>query len=132
MAHLRDKQRYSPSSWMPLGLLNFFVYGTMVIFAAFFQLYLQDIGMDKLEIGSLMAIGPVISLLAHPFWRYISDLRQNPRAALIAMMLGLLVMGHLVFKANTFHMLYLTMILLYFFHSPLLSHSNGLVLSYME
>lgn len=132
MARLRDNQRYSPSSWMPLRLLNFFVYGTMVIFAAFFQLYLQDIGMDKLEIGSLMAIGPLISLLAHPFWRYISDLRQNPRAALIAMMLGLLVMGHLVFKANTFHMLYLAMILLYFFQSPLLSQSNGLVLSYTE
>ncbi|GJM82813.1 3-phenylpropionic acid transporter [Paenibacillus sp. HMSSN-139] len=130
MARLQDKRRHSSFSLLPLGLLNFFIYGTMVIFAAFFQLYLQDIGMDKLEIGSLMAIGPLISLLAHPFWRYLGDQRQNPRAILLAMMLGLLVMGHLMFKVNTFSMLYLTMILLYFFLSPLLSHSNTLILGY--
>ncbi|MGG6313398.1 MFS transporter [Paenibacillus macerans] len=132
MARLQDKKRHSSYSLMPLGLLNFFVYGTMVIFAAFFQLYLQDIGMDKLEIGSLMAVGPLISLLAHPFWRYMSDQRQNPRVILLAIMLGLLVMGHLVFKVNTFSMLYLTMILLYFFQSPLLSQSNSLILGYTE
>lgn len=130
MARLQDKRRHSSFSLLPLGLLNFFIYGTMVIFAAFFQLYLQDIGMDKLEIGSLMAIGPLISLLAHPFWRYLGDQRQNPRAILIAMMLGLLVMGHLMFKVNTFSMLYLTMILLYFFLSPLLAQSNTLILGY--
>lgn len=130
MARLQDKKRHSSFSLLPLGLLNFFIYGTMVIFAAFFQLYLQDIGMDKLEIGSLMAIGPLISLLAHPFWRYLGDQRQNPRAVLLVMMLGLLLMGHLMFKVNTFSMLYLTMILLYFFLSPLLSQSNTLILGY--
>ncbi|MBM6997795.1 MFS transporter [Paenibacillus sp. DXFW5] len=130
MARLQDKRRHSSFSLLPLGLLNFFIYGTMVIFAAFFQLYLQDIGMDKLEIGSLMAIGPLISLLAHPFWRYLGDQRQNPRAVLLTMMLGLLIMGHLMFKVNTFTMLYLTMILLYFFLSPLLSQSNTLILGY--
>lgn len=88
--------------------------------------------MDKLEIGSLLAIGPLISLLAHPFWRYMGDQRQNPRAILLVMMLGLLVMGHLMFKVNTFPMLYLTMILLYFFQSPLLSQSNSLILGYTE
>ncbi|MGP0584636.1 MFS transporter [Paenibacillus timonensis] len=130
MARLQDKRRHSSFSLLPLGLLNFFIYGTMVIFAAFFQLYLQDIGMDKLEIGSLMAIGPLISLLAHPFWRYLGDQRQNPRAVLLTMMLGLLIMGHLMFKVNTFTMLYFTMILLYFFLSPLLSQSNTLILGY--
>lgn len=132
MAHLRDKHLHWSSSLLPLRLLNFFIYGTMVIFAAFFQLYLQDIGMDKLEIGTLMSIGPLISLVANPFWRYISDRRQNPRAVLLAMLIGLLVMGHLVFKVNTFHWLYLTMSLLFFFQSALLSQSNSLILGYTE
>lgn len=104
----------------------------MVIFAAFFQLYLQDIGMDKLEIGSLMAIAPFISLVAHPVWRYLSDYKLNTRAIMLLMMIGVLVLGHLVFKVSTFHMLYLSMILMYFFQSPLLSHSNSLILSYIE
>lgn len=132
MARLQDTQRHSSFSLMPLGLLNFFIYGTMVIFAAFFQLYLQDIGMDKLEIGSLMAIGPLVSLLAHPFWRHWGDQQQNPRAVLLVMMLGMLLMGHLVFKATTFSMLYLTILLLYFFQSPILSQSNTLILGYTE
>lgn len=120
------------SSKLPLGLLNFFVYGTMVIFAAFFQLYLQDIGMDKLEIGSLMAISPFISLLAHPFWRYLSDRGQNIRIILLLMLTGLLITGHLVFKADTYQMLYVSMLLLFFFQSPLLAQSNSLTLGYIE
>ncbi|RCX19168.1 PPP family 3-phenylpropionic acid transporter [Fontibacillus phaseoli] len=131
MARLRENTQFSSSSKLPLGLLNFFIYGTMVIFAAFFQLYLQDIGMDKMEIGSLMAIGPFISLLAHPFWRHLSDRGQNIRVVLLLMMTGLLVMGHLVFKANTYHMLYLSMVLLFFFQSPLLAQTNSLTLGYI-
>ncbi|MNW51873.1 putative 3-phenylpropionic acid transporter [compost metagenome] len=104
----------------------------MVIFAAFFQLYLKDIGMDKFEIGSLMAVGPLVSLLAHPFWRQLSDRGQNVRFILLIMMIGVLIMGHLVFKVNTYHMLYLSMILLFFFQSPLLSQSNSLILGYIE
>ncbi|MDU0328648.1 MULTISPECIES: MFS transporter [Paenibacillus] len=131
MARLQDKRPYSSFSLLPLGLLNFLIYGTLVIFTAFFQLYLQDIGMDKLEIGSLMAVGPLISLVAHPFWKSLGDQRQNPRAILLVMMLGLLIMGHLVFKVTTFSMLYVTMILLYFFLSPLLSQNNTLTLGYL-
>lgn len=127
-----DKSQSSFDYKWPLGLLNFLIYGTLVIFSAFFQLYLQDIGMDKLEIGSLMAIGPLISLLAHPLWRHLGDRGQNSRTVLLAMMIGLLVMGHLVFKVNTFHMLYLSMILLFFFQSPLLAQTNTLTLGYLE
>lgn len=128
---LKNNNR-SSASLLPLGLLNFFIYGTMVIFAAFFQLYLQDIGMDKFEIGSLMAVGPLISMLAHPFWRNLSDHGQNTRFILLLMMTGVLMMGHLVFIADTYPMLYLTMILLFFFQSPMLSQTNSLILGYIE
>lgn len=132
MERLQNNTKKSSSSLLPLGLLNFFIYGTMVIFAAFFQLYLQDIGLDKLEIGSLMAIGPIISLLAHPFWRYWSDREGNLRNTLLIIMIGLLITIHLVFRVNTFQMLYFSMILLYFFQSPLLSQTNCLILGYIE
>lgn len=127
-----DKFQSSDAYKWPLGLLNFLIYGTLVIFSAFFQLYLQDIGMDKLEIGSLMAAGPLISLLAHPLWRHLGDRGQNSRTVLLSMMIGLLITGHLVFKVNTYHMLYLSMILLFFFQSPLLAQTNTLTLGYLE
>ncbi|MNZ56130.1 putative 3-phenylpropionic acid transporter [compost metagenome] len=37
-----------------------------------------------------------------------------------------------MFKVDTYHMLYLSMILLFFFQSPLLSQSNSLILGYIE
>lgn len=132
MERLRNNMKKSSSSLLPLGLLNFFIYGTMVIFTAYFQLYLQDIGLDKLEIGSLMAIGPFVSLLAHPFWRYWSDREGNLKNTLLFIMIGLLIMIQLVFKVNTYHMLYFSMILLYFFQSPLLSQTNSLILGYVD
>ncbi|AZK45843.1 MFS transporter [Paenibacillus lentus] len=132
MARLRNYTKHPSNSLLPLGLLNFFIYGTMVIFAAFFQLYLLDVGMNKLEIGSLMAIAPLVSFFAHPFWRYLSDRSQNIRIILLIMLTGLLIAGHMVFQVNTYNMLYFTMILLYFFQSPLLSQSNSLILGYIE
>ncbi|GIO42098.1 MFS transporter [Paenibacillus apis] len=132
MAHLQDDTRYLSNSYLPLGVLNFFVYGTLVIFAAFFQLYLKEIGMNMLEIGSLMAIGPLVSLFAHPLWRYFSDRLRNVRLILLAMLIGLLIIGHLVFRANTFSMLYFTMLLLFFFQSPLLAQTNSLTLGMIE
>lgn len=129
---MQDDTTSTSNSYLPLGMLNFFVYGTLVIFSAFFQLYLKEIGMDMLEIGSLMAIGPVVSLLAHPFWRYSSDRLSNIKFVLLTMLIGLLIIGHLVFKANTYSSLYLTMLLLFFFQSPLLSQTNSLTLGMIE
>ena len=50
MTYLRNMDNAQPSL-ISLKLFNFFIYGTMVIFTGFFQLYLQDIGMSKIEIG---------------------------------------------------------------------------------
>ncbi len=126
---MRENQ-HRTSSLLTLGLLNFFIYGTTVIFAAFFQLYLQDIGMNKLEIGILLATGPLISLLAHPFWRLMSDRSHNIRLILLVMLIGLLAIGHLLFRVDTFQMLYLVIMLVFFFQSPLLAQSNTMTLGY--
>lgn len=132
MAHLQENTRSLSSYYLPLGLLNFFVYGSLVIFAAFFQLYLKEIGMSMLEIGSLMAISPLVSLFAHPLWRYFSDQTRNVRLILLIMLIGLLIIGHLVFRANTYSTLYVTMLLLFFFQSPLLAQTNSLTLGMIE
>jgi len=120
------------SSLASLKLFNFFIYGTMVIFTSFFQLYLQDVGMKKFEIGSLMALGPFVSLFANPFWRYCGDRLHNMKRIIIIMMSGALLLVQFVFQADTYAMVYLAMILFFFFQTPLFSHSNSLILGYIE
>nr|WP_106769885.1 MFS transporter [Paenibacillus faecalis] len=115
-----------------LKLFNFFIYGTMVIFTGFFQLYLQDIGMDKVEIGSLMAIAPFVSVFANPFWGYWADRSQNVKRILLIMMMGTLLLVQFVFQASTYAMIYMSMIIFYFFQTPMFTQTNTLILGYIE
>lgn len=104
----------------------------MVLFTSFFQLYLQDVGMNKLEIGVLLAIGPFVSLFANPFWGLWSDRSQNIRLIVLLMLTGTLVFSLFVFQANTYEAVYIVMILFYFCQTPLFAQSNTLVLSYIS
>ncbi|WCT55443.1 MFS transporter [Paenibacillus kyungheensis] len=120
------------TTFTPLRWFTFFIYGTLVIFTSFFQLYLQDIGMSQSEIGALMAIGPLISLLANPFWGFYSDRLQNVRFVLLIMMLGTLLMVQLVFHVHNYTIIYIVMTVFFFFQTPMLAQSNTLILSYIE
>ncbi|EHB65708.1 major facilitator superfamily MFS_1 [Paenibacillus lactis 154] len=131
MTCLRNMDKDQPSL-TSLKLCNFFIYGTMVIFTGFFQLYLQDIGMSKIEIGSLMAIAPFVSIFANPFWGYWGDRTANIKRVLLMMMTGTLLLVHFVFQANTYAMIYMAMILFYFFQTPMFSQTNSLILTYID
>ncbi|WP_160045315.1 MFS transporter [Paenibacillus sp. USDA918EY] len=129
MCNVDDRVK-KQSKLLPLKAFNFLIYGTMVIFTSFFQLYLQDAGMNKSEIGSLMALGPLVSLFANPFWMKWSDRLQNTRRILLIMMTGTLLLIQFVFHAGTYRMVYLAMILFFFFQSPMFAQSNTLILGY--
>ncbi|GIO57199.1 MFS transporter [Paenibacillus rhizosphaerae] len=120
-----------PSSLTSLKAFNFLIYGTMVIFTSYFQLYLQDAGMNKLEIGSLMALGPLISLLANPVWTFASERLRDTKRSLLLMMAGTLLLTQFVFHADTFTMIYVAMMLFFFFQSPMFAQSNTLILGYI-
>lgn len=111
-----------------LEMLHFFINGILVIFAAYFPLYFQDYGMNKTEIGGLMALGPLISLVAHPFWGYWTNRRQSAKPVLIALLIGLLISGHFLLSVDKDQMLYFTLIIFYFFLTPLLTQSHTVTL----
>lgn len=119
-------------SFTSLKWFNFLVYGTMVLFTSFFQLYLQDVGMNKFEIGGMMALGALVSIVANPFWGIWSNRHQNIRQIVMIMLAGTLLLSQLIFQANTYEMIYLALILFYFFQGPLLAQSNTLILSYID
>ncbi|MFD2881315.1 MFS transporter [Paenibacillus rhizoplanae] len=119
-------------SFTSLKWFNFFVYGTVVLFTSFFPLYLQDVGMNKLEIGSLMSVGALVSIIANPFWGIWSDRYQNIRRIVLVMLTGTLVLSQLVFQANTYEMIYISILFFYFFQGPLFAQSNTMILSYID
>ncbi|MCA0756827.1 MFS transporter [Paenibacillus sp. N4] len=111
---------------------NFFVYGAIAVYSTFFALYLQSVGMSTLEIGALMAGGPVVSLLANPFWGYLSDRFRNIRLILIFMLTGSMLIMQFVFLSGSYTLIYAAMLCFFFFQMPLFSQSNSLILNSIE
>ncbi|MBD2871306.1 MFS transporter [Paenibacillus arenilitoris] len=111
---------------------NFFVYGSIAVYSTFFALYLQSVGMTTLEIGALMAGGPVVSIFANPLWGYLSDRFRNVRLILIVMLAGSMLAMQVVFLFQSYTVIYACMLFFFFFQMPLFSQSNSLILNSIE
>jgi len=111
---------------------NFFVYGAIAVYSTFFVVYLQSIGMSTLEIGALMAGGPIVSIIANPLWGYLSDRFRNVRLILIVMLIGSMLVMQIVFLYQSYTMIYACMLFFFFFQMPLFSQSNSLILNSIE
>lgn len=111
---------------------NFFVYGAIAVYSTYFPLYLQGIGMSKIQIGALLAGGPFISLLANPFWGYWSDRLRNIKRMLLLMLIGNLLVMQAVFQLGSIPFIYGAMLVFFFFQMPLFSQTNSLILNSIE
>ncbi len=111
---------------------NFFSYGAIAIYSTYFAIYLQSIGTSTLEIGALMAGGPLVSIIANPLWGYLSDRLGNIRRILVIMLTGNLLVMQLVFLVDSYTLIYTCMIMFFFFQMPLFSQSNSLILNSIE
>lgn len=121
-----------PKQLSNLKRFNFFLYGAIAIISSYFPLYFEEIGLNKVEIGMLMAGGPFISIFANPFWGFWSDRLQNIRRILIILLAGNLLAAVVVFQLHSFMLIFAAMLLFFFFQSPTFSQSNSLILNYIE
>lgn len=115
-----------------LKFYQFFQFGALSIVFVYFPLYFSEMGLNKLEVGMIMAGGPLISILANPIWGFVSDRSQNIRKTIIILLLGNFVVAQLVFNLNTFTLLFACMLMFFFFFSPLTAQSNSLVLNSID
>lgn len=120
------------SSVTVLKIFNFMIYGSLAIFNTFFPLYLQSIGVSHMAIGMLLAGGPLVSVIANPFWGYWSDRLRNIKRTLIIMLIINLLISQVVFQLHSYGFLYAAMILFYFFQMPVYSQSNSMILNAIE
>lgn len=79
-----------------------------------------------------MAGGPIVSLVANPFWGYVSDRFRNLRLTLILMLVGSMIIMQFVFLSESYTFIYTSMLFFFFFQMPLFSQSNTLILNSIE
>lgn len=115
-----------------LKYFNFFMYGSWSLLMPFLPLYFQNEGFNHVQIGLLVSMGPMISLIANPFWGYWSDRLQNIKLVLIIMLIGNIIVSQIYFQMHEFSFVLLFMLLFYFFQTALNPISNSLILTAIE
>lgn len=115
-----------------LKLFNLFMFGSWSLLNPFLPLYFSHAGFDSVQIGLLMSVGPLVSLVANPFWGYWSDRLQNPRKIILIMLAGNLLTSQLYFQTPVFGLVFALMLLFYFFQTALNPLSNSLTLFAIE
>ncbi|QTH42442.1 MFS transporter [Cohnella sp. LGH] len=115
-----------------LRVFNFVMYGALAVYGTFFSLYLKDIGISPIEIGTLLAGGPIVSLVANPLWAYWADRMRNNRIVLILALIGAFATMQVVFSTGNEPLIYGAILVYFIFQSPLFTQSNSLILNTIE
>lgn len=83
---------------IPLTLFWFTYFGSLGIFYPYFSLYLREnAGLSGTELGFILAISPLVGMIAQPFWGQVAD-RTGARSGILAWLtlgtaLGYLALG---------------------------------------
>jgi PPP family 3-phenylpropionic acid transporter len=84
---------------IPLTLFWFVYFGSLGIFFPYFSLYLREsAGLSGTELGVILAIPPLVGMIAQPFWGQVAD-RTGARSGILAWLtlgtaLGYLALGY--------------------------------------
>ncbi|WP_343209414.1 MFS transporter [Anaerolentibacter hominis] len=69
----KGKQRSVKSVGINLLMINAFVYVALSVYQPYLSAYYTSEGLTASEIGIILAIGPIVSILIQPIWARISD-----------------------------------------------------------
>ena len=106
-------------SLVPLKMLLFSFHASNTIILSFLPLYLDFRGLSETEIGWVLAIGPLASIFAQPFFGYLSDKYKTVKWILLICVIGLLIFSTLFFQMNTLLSIMLMGAVFYFFTTPI-------------
>src|SRR5690625_7359769 len=100
-----------------LKMLLFFFHFTNTIIISFLPIYLDFKGLSGTEIGWVLAIGPLASIISQPFWGFLSDKYRTVKWVLIMTIIGMLIFSILFLQMNHLFFILFFGALFYFFFS---------------
>lgn len=106
-------------SLTPLKMLLFCFHATNTIILSYLPLYLEYKSLTATEIGWVLAVGPLASIFAQPFWGYLSDKYKTVKRMMQICLVGLLISSIFFFQMNTLIAILLMGAVFYFFTSPI-------------
>lgn len=106
-------------SLLPLKMLLFSFHASNTIIVSFLPLYLQHRGLNGVEIGWVLAVGPLAAIISQPFWGYMSDKYQTVKRMLLICVIGLIITSIIFFQMSTLTQIIAMGAVFYFFTSPI-------------
>lgn len=109
-----------------ISIFMFLMFGMFSAVNYYLAPYLSEKGFDAGQIGTVVAVGALVSIVAQPFWGYISDRTKTIKRILI-----LLLVGTLLVSVGLFAMEHLLLIIVFyacymFLSSPIMPLSEAL------
>lgn len=110
----------------------FWYFATVAAVIPFLPLYLKEQGISEGDIGTLVAIGPIIMLTCQPLWGILSDYLQAPTRVLSIALLGCAITVTLFPLQLEFWWLFLIMASYMFFQAPAIPLADSIALTHIE
>ncbi|MBM7553151.1 MFS transporter [Thalassobacillus pellis] len=101
-----------------LKALQFMHFGGKAVILPYLPLFLREQSFSSVEIGTIMGVAPLISIVAQPFVGFVSDKYKTIKYLLIIMYMGVIAASFGVFFQENFWIVFLSFLLFHFALSP--------------
>ncbi|MFD2638083.1 MFS transporter [Piscibacillus salipiscarius] len=105
-------------SLTPLKTLLFAFHATNTIIISYLPVYLEGKGLTGAQIGWVLAVGPLASIIAQPFWGYLSDKYKTVKKILLICVFGLIIFSSIFLSMSHFLWIMFVGFFFYFFATP--------------
>ena len=79
---------------------NFFYFAMFALFLSFLPVYAAKIGVSGTQIGLVLGMGSLISIVSQPLWGIVSDKAKTIKKVLLLLLLASLLAGTLLYRAD--------------------------------
>ncbi|OUM94031.1 MAG: hypothetical protein A9Z00_00130 [Thermobacillus sp. ZCTH02-B1] len=115
-----------------VSLFMFLLFSVFGVVSFYLAPYLMNRGFDAGQIGSIVATGALVSIVAQPLWGYISDRRKTVRRIMLLLIVCTLLSGAGLFAAEHLGLILAMYVLYMFFGSPMGPLSEAFCISYAQ
>ncbi|MFS1512138.1 MFS transporter [Chengkuizengella sp. SCS-71B] len=112
-----------------LKSFTFLFYMGMGIIVPFLPLYFEEVGYSKIQIGTLLGVGPVAGIVSNILWGVISDRFQTVKKVLAILIFGQIVMLFWLWQVDQFSITVIVILFFFFFQNPVISLTDSLILA---
>ncbi|MCY9658674.1 MFS transporter [Paenibacillus chondroitinus] len=102
-----------------LRSFNFLYFALLAMFVSFLPVYLDAQGLPATKIGLIIGTGGIITIFSQPLWGMISDKTRTIKKVMLLLLVCSSLVGYFLYTSNSFIVLLLFTMFLYFFLMPL-------------